>query len=311
MNESIGHAGEREAQRRVGSAGHMEEIGSKVIRDFMPDQHRELFAELPFALLGTVDSNGRPRALMVCGLPGFIGSPDPRTLELHTAFASDRDAFRALTPGVAVGLLGIQPHTRRRNRANGHVLSRKDGALSLRITQSFGNCPKHITPRAARFSPRSGAEASAGGALLPEEALRIVREADTFFIATAASSSRLQGEPAAGVDVSHRGGAPGFVDVQLAHDETVLVVPDYQGNYFFNTLGNLTLNPRAALLFLDFERGDLLELAVRCTIIEDPARVLRYPEAQRLLELRVESHRLVRSACPLHFQLDSSSRVNR
>jgi hypothetical protein len=125
----------------------------------------------------------------------------------------------------------------------------------------------------------------------------------------------LQGEPPAGADVSHRGGAPGFVDVQARDGARVLVVPDYQGNYLFNTLGNLTLNPSAELLFLDFERGDVLTVAVDCEIVVEPDRVARYPQAQRLLELRVASHRLVTAACPLLFeQLDqapSSSRVNK
>jgi predicted pyridoxine 5'-phosphate oxidase superfamily flavin-nucleotide-binding protein len=314
------HPGEQAWHVREGIAERMAEIGPRAIRDFMPDQHRELFEKLPFVLLGTVDSAGRPRALLVCGPSGFIRSPDARTLELHSAYASDPDVLRALTPGVAVGLLGIEPHTRRRNRANGYVVSRQGEALVLRIAQSFGNCPKHITPRRARFEP--GAEPyeqrgaiSAGGAALSEEALRIVRSADTFFIASAASASRLQGEPPAGADVSHRGGAPGFVDVQARDGKSVLIVPDYQGNYLFNTLGNLTLNPQAALLFMDFDRGDVLEVTVRSAIVLDPERVARYPQAQRLLELRVASYRLVTASCPLLFdQLDqppSSSRVNK
>lgn len=300
------HPGEQAWHEREGIAERMAEIGPRAIRDFMPDQHRELFAQLPFALLGTVDSAGRPRALLVCGPRGFIESPDSRTLELHTAFASDPEAFRGLTPGVAVGVLGIEPQTRRRNRANGYVVSRQGGVLVLRITQSFGNCPKHITPRRARFEPRGepyeqrGAVRD-GGAALSEEALRIVRSADTFFIATAASASRLQGEPPAGADVSHRGGAPGFVQVQVRHPQTVLLVPDYQGNYFFNTLGNLTLNPSAELLFLDFERGDVLTVAVDCEIILDLERVQAFSGAERLLALRVGRHRYI-EACPLRFE---------
>jgi len=307
------HAGERAWHEREGIAERMEEIGSRAIRDFMPDQHRELFAELPFTLLGTVDSDGRPRALLVCGPPGFVRSPDARTLELHVAYASDAAALRALTPGVAVGVLGIQPHTRRRNRANGYVISRDAGVLALRIQQSFGNCPKHITPRVVRFEPRGGdrAETVAGGSVLSGEPLRIVREADTFFIATSALPARLQGEPPAGADVSHRGGASGFVDVQTGAAHTTLIVPDYQGNYMFNTLGNLTLNAHAALLFIDFERGDLLELAVTCRIIEDQEQVARYADAQRLLELQVTSHRFEPAGCPIRLQLDSSSRVKR
>jgi len=56
---------------------------------------------------------------------------------------------------------------------------------------------------------------------------------------------------------SHRGGNPGFVEVL---DERTLRVPDYVGNGMFNTLGNFVSNPRAGLLFIDFEGGRTLQL---------------------------------------------------
>jgi predicted pyridoxine 5'-phosphate oxidase superfamily flavin-nucleotide-binding protein len=73
---------------------------------------------------------------------------------------------------------------------------------------------------------------------------RLIREADTFFIA----SSHRDG----GADASHRGGNPGFVHVL---NETKLIWPDYSGNGMFQTLGNLAIDPRAGLLFMDFESG--------------------------------------------------------
>ena len=60
-----------------------------------------------------------------------------------------------------------------------------------------------------------------------------------------------------GVDVSHRGGKPGFVRID---DDKTLTFPDFSGNYHFNTMGNILLNPLAGLLFIDFEQGDLLYL---------------------------------------------------
>jgi hypothetical protein len=61
-----------------------------------------------------------------------------------------------LLPGARFGLLGIEAHTRRRNRANGRVLARSADGLSLGVAQSFGNCPKYIQPRRA-CSTRTGA----------------------------------------------------------------------------------------------------------------------------------------------------------
>ncbi|TYP84750.1 hypothetical protein BD833_11310 [Blastococcus xanthinilyticus] len=48
-------------------------------------------------------------------------------------------------------------------------------------------------------------------------------------------------------DVSPRGGDPGFVHVL---DERRLLLPDRPGNYRVDSLRNLTVNPRAALMFL-------------------------------------------------------------
>ena len=41
------HAGERELQARYGLAERLAEVGRRVMREGMPDQHREFFEELP------------------------------------------------------------------------------------------------------------------------------------------------------------------------------------------------------------------------------------------------------------------------
>jgi hypothetical protein len=69
---------------------------------------------------------------------------------------------------------------------------------------------------------------------------------------------------ASGVDVSHRGGKPGFVRLD---DDCTLIVPDFSGNCQFNTFGNLELNPRAGMLFVDFDRGNLLYLTGTAEVI--------------------------------------------
>jgi hypothetical protein len=58
-------------------------------------------------------------------------------------------------------------------------------------------------------------------------------------------------------DVSHRGGAPGFIRCE---PDGVLTIRDHVGNLFFNTLGNILFYPRAGLLFPDFQSGVLLHL---------------------------------------------------
>jgi hypothetical protein len=48
-----------------------------------------------------------------------------------------------------------------------------------------------------------------------------------------------------------------------------LAFPDYSGNRMFQTLGNLAVNPRAGLLFVDWETGSTLQLTGRAQIIWD------------------------------------------
>ncbi len=101
-----------------------------------------------------------------------------------------------------------------------------------------------------------------------------------------------------GVDVSHRGGKPGFVRVD---DARTLSAPDFIGNFFFNTLGNLTLNPRAGLLFIDFENGDLLYLAVTAEILWDGDALSGFTGAERLLRFSVQQAMRVSGAMPLRW----------
>jgi hypothetical protein len=81
------------------------------------------------------------------------------------------------------------------------------------------------------------------------------------------------------------------------------VVPDYAGNRFFNTLGNLTANPRAGLLFIDFASGDLLLLTGTTTIIWEGAALNAFAGAERLWRVAPVQGRWLRGALPLRVKL--------
>ncbi|POZ60349.1 hypothetical protein, partial [Chromobacterium alticapitis] len=100
------HAGEREMQRRAGSLDALAAVGPRVVRDHMPEQHRDFFRQLPFLAMAALDEAGRPWAGIIEGLPGFVDSPDPRALSI-SALPSPADPLRdCLHPGAAVALLG-------------------------------------------------------------------------------------------------------------------------------------------------------------------------------------------------------------
>jgi predicted pyridoxine 5'-phosphate oxidase superfamily flavin-nucleotide-binding protein len=288
------HAGEQALQQRVGMRERMAEIGPLVLRDHMPDQHRELFEKLPTLLLGAQDAQGQPWATMVAGPPGFVHTPDARRMQIAAApHAADPvlAALQARGPGAPVGVLGLEPHTRRRNRMNGRVAG-FDGAqgLAVDVVQSFGNCPKYIQARQPGLRaevPRPAAPVVLGPAL-DEAALSLVARSDTLFIASA-SAPQPGADRNEGVDVSHRGGEPGFVRVESIPQGVVLSLPDYPGNQFFNTLGNLAQHPLAGLLWVDYDHGGLLHLAARAELLWDEAERARWPGAQRVLRLQVLS----------------------
>jgi uncharacterized protein len=232
--------------------------GSGGIRPFMPEQHRLFFAQLPYIFVAAIDTEGWPLATLLTGKPGFVQSPDASTLHIAALPDVSDPAAQALVPDRSVGVLGIDFSTRRRNRVNGRILSRDAHSIGVAVAQSFGNCPQYIQLRTLESETTIEPALPASVVVerfehLDQAAKTAIAGADTFFVA---SRSRAGNGAAFGADISHRGGRPGFVRV----DGNVLTIPDFRGNRYFNTLGNLIAEPRASLLFVEFETGDLLQL---------------------------------------------------
>ncbi|MFJ7438680.1 pyridoxamine 5'-phosphate oxidase family protein [Methylorubrum thiocyanatum] len=271
------HRGEVAMQESIGLAGRMAELGPRVIRDHLIEQHQAFFPLLSFAVVGSVDREGRPWATLRDGAPGFLRAPDPHHLRVEGSRVPEDPAEAGLEDGDGVALLGIELATRRRNRLNGVVERAGAGGFTIRVEQSFGNCPKYIRVRHA--VPAQGGPAQESAAVLSQRldaaARAFVAASDTFFVAS--SVDRVGGAPQ--VDVSHRGGPPGFVRIGA---DGALTIPDYSGNRFFNTLGNLLANPRAGLVFPDFATGDLLQMSGRAEVVLDPAEAETSAGAERL-----------------------------
>lgn len=299
--ESPWHAGERAAQARAGVLDDMAALGRRVLRAAMPQQHRDFFAQLPFVVLGAVDAAGQPWATLLPGAPGFVRSPDDRTLALQALPPPDDPLARLLRRGAPLGLLGIELETRRRNRANGVLQGVHAGGFVLDVRQSFGNCPRYIQRRERVEVPvaqRSGAHAEPRPCDRLDAADAVaLGAADTAFVATFAPGD----EASAGADVSHRGGPPGFL--RVSDEGRCVTWPDYAGNGFFNTLGNLALEPRAGLLVPDFAAGALLHVAGRAEVVWEGAELATVPGAQRLVRLHVRAVLRRPAALPWRWRL--------
>jgi hypothetical protein len=238
------------------------------------------------------------------GEAGFISSPDERTLRVNATPLFGDPLTTTLAEGIDIGFLGIELHTRRRNRVNGRVSATYAGGFEVKVAQTFGNCPQYIQGRTfalGKFAPAEPKPIHQFTALSELEQ-NAIAAADTFFIATAYQDG--SAGVAGGVDVSHRGGKPGFVRIDNNHR---LTVPDFSGNCHFNTFGNLELNPRAGLLFIDFVQGDLIYLTGNGEVIWEGDEISTYEGAERLLRFHLDRGYRVEGSLPGHWSLPEFS----
>jgi PPOX class probable FMN-dependent enzyme len=75
------------------------------------------------------------------------------------------------------------------------------------------------------------------------------------------------------VEITPRGDAPGFVEIEDAH---TLLLPDRRGNNRIDNLRNIVLDPRVTLLFLIPGVGETLRVVGTAQISVDPALLARF-----------------------------------
>jgi uncharacterized protein len=296
--ESPFHAGELAIQARLGVHEQMDKQGRRVIREFLPDQHRQFFAQLSYVIVGTVDATGNPWASILVGNPGFLSTPDDRTLQVAAKPLFGDPLATTLADGIDIGLLGIELQTRRRNRLNGIVIATQSDGFKVQVGQCFGNCPQYIQVRQSKLTEFDPADPKPVHLIkrLGELERAIITTSDTFFIATAYQAE--SAGSASGVDISHRGGKPGFVRID---SDQALTIPDFSGNHHFNTFGNLELNPRAGLLFVDFAHGNVLYLTGSAEVMWEGTEILTYEGAERLLRFQLDRGYRVKGSLPLRW----------
>lgn len=295
------HPGERDVQERLG-VRDIEDWARKIVRDHLPEEHRAFHSALPFLVVAARDAQGRPWVTLLTGPEDFVTSPDPHSLVIESKPVRGDGLEGALETGADIGILGIELSTRRRNRVNGRVVNNSSGTVDCCVEQTFGNCPQYIREREWRRVESGPAGSAARGTFLTPIQQEWIASADTFFIA---SGYRAKGESAAfGMDASHRGGERGLVRVV---SNTCLEFPDYAGNNHFNTIGNLVLDSRAGFLFIDFEKGSLLQLTGRATIDWDSESLTRIPGARRLVSFDIEEIIELPASVALRWDADAES----
>ncbi|WP_394816260.1 pyridoxamine 5'-phosphate oxidase family protein [Streptomyces mooreae] len=248
------HAGSRAVQDRLGVRAVADHIG----RSIGPGLREVTAAFLglqPMLVIGAADEAGRMWSSLLTGTPGFVRATGPRRIAV-TGGPPDGDPLTTAlaTEGTPVGTLALDPRTRRRLRLNGTAAPTPRGFV-VATEQVFANCPKYLQRRTLRAPVPGPAGAARQSRELTPGQQRLIRAADTFFIATAAPD---------GADAGHRGGNPGFVRVLSPN---ALSWQDYPGNAMFLTLGNLEGDPRTGLLFVDWSTGGTLQLTGTATTV--------------------------------------------
>ncbi|MFJ7268068.1 pyridoxamine 5'-phosphate oxidase family protein [Streptomyces sp. NPDC099050] len=245
------HWGSLAIQERVGVREHAVHVGQS-ISPHIKEVAAAFLGLQPHLVVGAADAGGRFWASLLTGAPGFVRATGPDRIAVKGGIPEGDPLGEALaTAGTRVGTISLDPRTRRRMRLGG-TLEVTPGGFALAAERVFANCPKYLQKRQpVQLAAEGAGVVRRGDALTPGQE-RAVRAADTFFVATSAGAD--------GADASHRGGMPGFVEVL---SPTELAWPDYAGNAMFLTLGNLVADPRAGLLFPDWESGALLQLSGR------------------------------------------------
>mmetsp|Transcript_6467 Transcript_6467/g.14894 ORF Transcript_6467/g.14894 Transcript_6467/m.14894 type:complete len:616 (-) Transcript_6467:287-2134(-) len=300
------HAGERILQRKQGTVHSSDEMGPHIYHKTIPVSYRDMVGPQPHFMANFFDpETNRTWASLVFGQPGFADCNTSNGTRIDVAAALDpRDGAVVdglLRPGALVGAVAIDFMTRRRNRFNGVVDKvGENGHFSIKITQAFGNCPKYITQRRVKrmginleFADAPGVlEASEVG---PEEAA-IIRAADNMYLGTGTAEH--------GADMNIRGGSPGFVRVLK---DGRICWPDYTGNGFYMSLGNVQLQKSASLVFVDWDNtgrgiqiaGDLRTVELADVKDAELSEVLlQEPQALRLVVMSVRKVRSIPKYSP-------------
>ncbi len=289
MQQGPYHSGELEAQRLAGVTSMAAKIGRGVHGEF-PPAAAAFLNQARLVVVSTTDDKGRPWASILTGEPGFVRTPNPFTAVISARPAAGDPLAEHLIPGHQIGLLAPDFATRRRMRLNGTIERGQPGEIVIRAEQVYGNCPKYIQRRVPVAEPGSGSSTPALGTSLNAAERKWVRQADTFFIATA--------NPGEGADASHRGGQPGFIHVKGDR----LRWPDYSGNMMFNSIGNILSHPWAGIAIPDFANGGVLMLSGAATIDWSPSQAEVEAGAERVIQLDVD--RVVELAGVLPFRAE-------
>jgi ferredoxin-NADP reductase/predicted pyridoxine 5'-phosphate oxidase superfamily flavin-nucleotide-binding protein len=275
----------------------------------------------PLLALGTLDSQSNPWVTLWGGSPGFseplgggfvgtrtlVDSAHDPVVQALVGETKDGELLQPKDGGKMVAGLAIDLMTRKRVKLAGKMVAgtvqevdvefeedqRDDKApikqnqiqLVMKIDQSLGNCPKYLNQyelQPAIVESSLTSETS----VLTDNARALISKSDMFFLTSSTPQD---------MDVNHRGGPSGFVRILSS---TAIVYPEYSGNRFYSTLGNLLLYPKIGLAFPDYSTGNVLYITGTAVILvgADAARII--PSSNLAVRIDITQARFVKGGLP-------------
>ncbi|SDW10702.1 pyridoxamine 5'-phosphate oxidase family protein [Paenibacillus sp. CF384] len=273
--QDVFHEGERMVQRLTGESWIAQQNAQMISNRFSNGVINFLKSQR-FGVMSFMDQQGSVWVSFISGEPGFINVMDEHRAEIRGVLTDD--GSNSVSESHQIGLLIIDTERRIRLRLNGEA-TRESNRIVVVAQQIYGNCPKYIQKRALLQEKNPNAALLTSehrDKRLNREQERWISNADTFYIGSANDNGEM--------DVSHRGGNPGFIHVVNAE---TLLIPDYQGNSLYNTLGNIQSNPSTGLLFIDYDHGHLLQLTGVASLIWGESATASFPGAGLLVRYEI------------------------
>ncbi len=233
------HSGELTAQIRAGQTAEAESLGP-VVKPFLAEGGRSLIDSARIAVATTIGSNGAPVLSLLAVDAGEFGALGSSGLTIPRAAVSPEDAFfDNLRRDRRIGLVYLDPQTRRRFRVNGEVVDSRTDPLEVSILEAFPNCKKYLVRQEVTASTQVAAKAATRGRSIRRADAALLCQASLVFVGTA--------NPQGQLDAATRSGDPGFIR-EVARN--TFEIPDFAGNAMYQTIGNLLLEPRASIGFI-------------------------------------------------------------
>jgi ferredoxin-NADP reductase/predicted pyridoxine 5'-phosphate oxidase superfamily flavin-nucleotide-binding protein len=305
------HEGELYVQKRRHVPSDTHTVVARIIDDDMPDQHSEFFTHLSYFSISTIDADGRPWATMIVGSPTtLIHAVSKMQLNVSAVlpegdpFVSSVISTNHATCRYFAGV-GVDFSNRRRNKVSGFITAADviDNTLNMSLitNESLGNCPKYITIRKLEYhkrNPQIGADhRNADNISLNQECRNIINQASTIILATRHTSN--VSDNTSDLGLNQRGGPPGFVRVYEENGNTYIVIPDFSGNRFYQSLGNIQTDRVAGVAFPCFTTGDMLHVTGIAENIYDDEAERIMPRVTLITRIKLTGHVWIKEAINL------------